>query len=211
MTTKVVIVDDHFLLAQAIQELVNSFEGFETLYLCKNGKELLEKMKYPANVPDIILMDVNMPILNGIAATKIINETYPEVIVLALSVEVDEDIILGMLRAGAKGYLMKDTEKEQLKEALEQVLKEGYYHTNTIAKLLVGSLVKTKEGVQLKDRELEFIKHACTEMTYREIAEAMFLSPKTIEGYRDSLYEKLHIKNRIGLVLYAIRHKIFVP
>ncbi len=211
MEYSVVIVDDHVLLAQAIQELVNSFEGFETLYLCKNGKELLEKLKFANNVPDIILMDVNMPVINGITATKTINELYPEVNVLALSVEVDEDIILGMLRAGAKGYLMKDTEKEVLQEALEHVIKEGYYHTNTIAKLLVGNLVKAPSGEELKERELEFIKHACTEMTYKEIAEVMFLSPKTIEGYRDSLYEKLNIKNRIGLVLYAIRNNLFTP
>ncbi len=211
MKYSVVIVDDHVLLAQAIQELVNSFEGFETLYLCKNGKELLEKLKFANNVPDIILMDVNMPVINGITATKTINELYPEVNVLALSVEVDEDIILGMLRAGAKGYLMKDTEKEVLQEALEHVIKEGYYHTNTIAKLLVGNLVKAPSGEELKERELEFIKHACTEMTYKEIAEVMFLSPKTIEGYRDSLYDKLNIKNRIGLVLYAIRNNLFTP
>ena len=211
MAHTVVIVDDHVLLAQAIQELVNGFEGFETLYLCKNGKELLDKLKFANNVPDIILMDVNMPIINGIVATKTIKESYPNINVLALSVEVDEDIILGMLRAGAKGYLMKDTEKEVLQEALEQVMRHGYYHTNTIAKLLVGSLDKGPSGDQLKERELEFIKHACTEMTYKQIAEVMFLSPKTIEGYRDSLYEKLNIKNRIGLILYAIRNNLFVP
>ena len=211
MAHTVVIVDDHVLLAQAIQELVNSFEGFETLYLCKNGKELLDKLKFANNVPDIILMDVNMPIINGITATKTIKESYPDINVLALSVEVDEDIILGMLRAGAKGYLMKDTEKEILQEALEHVMRHGYYHTNTIAKLLVGSLDKSPSGEQLKERELEFIKHACTEMTYKQIAEVMFLSPKTIEGYRDSLYEKLNIKNRIGLILYAIRNNLFVP
>ncbi|MBL4662584.1 MAG: response regulator transcription factor [Flavobacteriaceae bacterium] len=211
MAHTVVIVDDHILLAQAIQELVNGFEGFETLYLCKNGKELLDKLKYANNVPNIILMDINMPIINGIVATKTITETYPDINVLALSVEVDEDIILGMLRAGAKGYLMKDTEKEVLQEALEQVMLHGYYHTNTIAKLLVGSLAKSPSGETLKERELEFIKHACTEMTYKEIAEVMFLSPKTIEGYRDSLYEKLNIKNRIGLILYAIRNNLFVP
>lgn len=211
MAYTVVIVDDHVLLAQAIQELVNSFEGFETLYLCKNGKELLDKLKYANNVPDIILMDVNMPIINGIVATKTINETYPDINVLALSVEVDEDIILGMLRAGAKGYLMKDTEKEVLHEALEEVMRHGYYHTNTIAKLLVGSLAKAPSGEQLKERELEFIKHACTEMTYKEIADLMFLSPKTIEGYRNAIFEKLNLRNRTGLVIYAIKNKIFVP
>ena len=116
-----------------------------------------------------------------------------------------------MLRAGAKGYIMKDTKKEILEEALLQVIEKGYYHTNTIAQLLVGSLIKKPSEVELKEREIEFIKHACTEMTYKEIAEVMFLSTKTIEGYRDSIYEKLNIKNRIGLVLYAIRNDLFKP
>ena len=125
--------------------------------------------------------------------------------------EENEATILKMLRAGAKGYLMKDTKSSILKEALEQLMEKGYYHTNTITKILVGSLYKNENAVTLKDREKEFLKHACTEMTYKEIAEKMFLSPKTIEGYRDSIYEKLNIKNRIGLVLYDIKHDLFTP
>jgi len=156
-------------------------------------------------------MDINMPILNGLETTKILKEDHPEIKVIALSVEEDEDTILNMLRFGAKGYLMKDTKKEILEEALTQVLEKGYYHTNTISQMLIGSLSKDKEETILKEREIEFIKHACSEKTYKEIAELMFLSPKTIEGYRDSLYEKLNIRNRIGLVLYAIRNNLFQP
>lgn len=211
MKHTVVVVDDHTLLLQAIGGLVNDFENFEVHYLCKNGQELLEKFKNPKNIPDIVLMDINMPILNGIETTEILKEKFPEVKVLALSVEENEATILKMLRAGAKGYLMKDTKSSILKEALEQLMEKGYYHTNTITKILVGSLHKNENAVTLKDREKEFLKHACTEMTYKEIAEKMFLSPKTIEGYRDSIYEKLNIKNRIGLVLYAIKHDLFTP
>ncbi len=211
MKNKVVVVDDHTLLLEAIGGLVRDFENFEVLYLCKNGQELLEKLKFPKNIPDIVLMDINMPLLNGIETTKALNEKYPQIKVIALSVEENEKTILKMLRAGAKGYLMKDTKKEILKEALNQVVEKGYYHTNTISKLLIGSLTKDETAVQLKEREVEFIEHACTEMTYKEIAEKMFLSPKTIEGYRDSIYEKLNLKNRIGLVLYAIRNGLFTP
>ena len=211
MKNKVVVVDDHTLLLEAIGGLVRDFENFEVLYLCKNGQELLEKLKFPKNIPDIVLMDINMPLLNGIETTKALNEKYPQIKVIALSVEENEKTILKMLRAGAKGYLMKDTKKEILKEALNQVVEKGYYHTNTISKLLIGSLTKDEAAVQLKEREVEFIEHACTEMTYKEIAEKMFLSPKTIEGYRDSIYEKLNLKNRIGLVLYAIRNGLFTP
>lgn len=210
MKHKVVVVDDHILLSQAIAELVNSFNDFETLYLCKNGKELLTRFKDPKNRADIVLMDVNMPVLNGIDTTKELKEQYPNVKVLALSVENDESIILNMLRAGARGYLMKDTKKEILEEALLELVQRGYYHTNTISRLLVGNL-SSKPNDILKPREIEFITQACSEKTYKEIASDMCLSPKTIEGYRDVLYEKLGIKNRIGLVLYAIRNDLFKP
>lgn len=211
MQYSVVVVDDHNLLSEAIGNLVNDFDHFNLLYTCKNGQDLLEKLKFPDKIPNIVLMDINMPILNGIETTKILTEKYPDINVLALSIEENENTILKMLRAGAKGYLMKDTKKEILEEALNQVIDKGYYHTNTISKLLIGSLTKDETAVQLKEREVEFIKHACTEMTYKEIAGKMFLSPKTIEGYRDSIYEKLNLKNRIGLVLYAIRNGLFEP
>lgn len=212
MSYTVVIVEDHILLSQAIAGLVNDFDHFEVLYHCKNGKELLTRFKDPKNIPNIVLMDINMPIMNGIEATLALKETYPEVRVLALSVEEDEETILKMLRAGAKGYLLKDTEKSVLENALTEVMETGFYHTQNVTNLLLGSLNKKKEtATVLKVRELEFIKHACTEKTYREIADLMCLSPKTIEGYRDVLFEKLHIRNRTGLVVYAIKNKIFVP
>lgn len=207
----VVIVDDHTLLSQAISSLVNDFDQFETLYTCKHGQEFLDKCKNEAFIPDVVLMDVNMPILNGIETTKILKEEHPQVKVLALSVEENEETILKMLRAGAVGYLLKDTRKDILNNALLDVLDKGYYHTNTVTQLLIGSLHKEEQGVNLKPREEEFLKYACTEMTYKEIAQTMFLSPKTIEGYRDSIYEKLGIKNRIGLVLFAIKAGFFKP
>jgi len=211
MKKSVVVVDDHNLLCQAIGGLVDGFDGFKTSYTCKNGQELMDKLKNPENIPDIVLMDINMPILNGIETTLLVTEEYPDIHVLALSIEEEEATILKMLRAGAKGYLMKDTKKEVLEEALHQVSEKGYYHTNTIAQILVGSLHKKEPQIHLTERELQFLDHACTEMTYREIAQKMFLSPKTIEGYRNSIYEKINVKNRIGLVLYAIRNGLFTP
>ncbi len=211
MNYSVVVVDDHTLLSQAIGGLVDEFENFKVLYLCKNGQELLDKIKDPKNIPDVVLMDINMPILNGIETTEFLKNNFPRIKVLALSIEEDENTILKMLRAGAKGYLMKDTKKEILEEALTQVIEKGHYHTNTVAQILVGSLNKDSEDESLKEREIEFIKLACTEMTYKEIADIMCLSPKTIEGYRDALYTKLKLKNRMGLMLYAIRHNFFKP
>ena len=206
----IVIVDDHTLLSQAISGLVNSFEDFEVLYTCKNGQELLDKMVFPNNVPDIVLMDVNMPIMDGIEATLHLKDNHPGVKVIALSVEAEERTILKMLRAGARGYLLKDTEKTVLENALKELVDQGFYHTNTVAQLLVKSLDED-HSLALKEREIEFIKHACTEMTYNEIADKMFLSPKTIQGYRDSVFSKLNLKNRTGLVIYAIKNGLFKP
>ena len=119
------------------------------------------KFKAPKNIPDVVLMDVNMPIMNGIETTQHLYEHFPQVHVLALSIEEDETTILKMLRAGAKGYLLKDVKKGELKQALTEVVQKGYYHTNTVAKLLVDSLSeKQSPETLLKERELEFIKHA---------------------------------------------------
>jgi len=207
---KIVIVEDHMLLSQAISSLVNSFDNFNVLYLCKHGKELVTKLKIPKNIPEIVLMDVNMPIMNGIETTEYLKANYPDIKVIALSVEEEEDTIIKMLKAGAKGYLLKDVEKSILEEALNEVINNGYYHTKDISNLLISTLNEDYKDskIQLKDREIEFIKHVCTELTYKEIAEKMFLSPKTIDGYRDALFLKLQVKNRVGLVIYAIKNKI---
>ncbi|MEP2935129.1 MAG: response regulator transcription factor [Gilvibacter sp.] len=211
MTHTVVVVDDHTLLGQAIGQMVSGFTNFEFAYHCPNGEELLKQLTLRQAAPAVILMDINMPIMDGIEATKIVSEKYPDTKILALSVEHDDTTILNMLRAGAHGYLLKDTKKNNLEMALEQLIENGYYHTNTVAKLLVNSLQKPNIIETLKPREREFMVHACSELNYREIAQIMCVSPKTIEGYRDALYEKLNIKNRIGLVLFAIKHKIIAP
>lgn len=143
MKYTVVVVDDHFLLSQAIGGLVQDFENFEVLYLCKNGQDLLDRLKEPKNIPDLVLMDIKMPILNGIETTEKLRTQYPKIKVLALSIEEDEYTILKMLRAGAKGYLMKDTKKEILKEALQKVMESGHYYTSTVSQILMESLEKT--------------------------------------------------------------------
>lgn len=206
----VVIVEDYALLSHAISELVNSFNDFKVLYQCKNGEELINQLKTNKPKPEIVLMDVNMPIMNGIEATKYLSENYPDIKVLALSVEENDNTIIKMLKAGAKGYILKDVEKEVLQFGLREVAKNGYYHTKKVSNILVNSLSgKGNDAPKLKEREIEFIKWVCSELTYKEIAEKMFLSPKTIDGYRDVLFDKLNVKNRIGLVIYAIKNKIY--
>ncbi|AQS94176.1 DNA-binding response regulator [Polaribacter sp. BM10] len=209
----VVIVDDHTLLSQAIATMVNTFSKFKVLYTCKNGQELVEKFSASAKyIPDIVLMDINMPIMNGIETTDWITKNHESVNVMALSVEDEDTTILKMLKVGAIGYLLKDTEKSVLENALLEIAQNGFYHTKTVTNLLMKSLSgNSSEEITLKEREITFMKYACSEMTYKEIADVMCLSPKTIDGYRDVLFTKLNVKNRVGLVMYAIKNKIYTP
>ena len=206
----VVVVDDHHLLCQAIGGLVQGFQKFRVLYLCNNGQELLNKFQNPKNIPDLVLMDIKMPILNGIETAERLKIEYPNVSVLALSVEEDEYTILKMLQAGAKGYLLKDTKKEILEKALLDIMKMGSYSSKTVTKIVLASKEKNI-STEIKKKEREFIKLACTDLSYKEIAETMSCSYKTVEGYRDSLYKKLGIKNRIGLMLFAIKNNMVSP
>ncbi|PKH49478.1 DNA-binding response regulator [Tenacibaculum sp. Bg11-29] len=214
MKYSVVVVDDHTLLSQAIEGMVNTFSKFKVLYTCKNGKEVVDKFsESPKNIPDIVLMDVNMPIMNGIDATEWVVTHHPEVHVMALSIEDANNTILQMLKAGAVGYLLKDTRKEVLERALLEMMDNGFYHTRNVTTLLLDSVSgkNSKNSISFKENELVFMKLACSELTYKEIAEKMFLSPKTIDGYRDSLFTKLNVRNRVGLVMYAIKNKIYTP
>jgi len=210
MKNDVIIVDDHLLFAQSLANLVDTFEDYQVKFTFKNGSELVDKLSAGMELPAIILLDVKMPVMDGIATMKWLKKYQPEAKVLALSMEDDEKTILAMLRNGAKGYLLKDIHPAVLLRALDTVISKGYFHTEQVANTLMKSL-NNKEDVdqiQLKENEIRFIKLACEEKTYKEIADEMFLSPKTIDGYRQHLFEILGVKNRIGLVMYAIKHKI---
>lgn len=207
-----IIVDDHLLFSQALNGLVSNFEEFNVITVLGNGKELVNYFLQEKPKPQIVLMDIQMPIMNGIEATQWLKENHPEIKVLALSMECEEETILKMLRAGAKGYLLKDIHPSILKHALNEVNSNGFYYTENVANTLLNSINKKENpnAIKLKERELEFLKLACTERTYREIADVMCLSPKTVENYREALFEKLEARTRIGLVLYAIKEKIVI-
>lgn len=163
-------------------------------------------------MPAVVLMDVNMPYKNGIETTEWLTEYYPDIKVIALTMDDDEKILIKMLKAGAKGYLLKDMQPSILFQAIDTVFEKGSFYTDFVAQKLLK--VKTEEIKtasllsELRDREKEFIKWACSELTYKEIADKMCLSPKTIDGYRDSVFLKLDIKNRAGLVLFALKHDL---
>ncbi|MBF4515882.1 response regulator transcription factor [Flavobacterium sp. ANB] len=206
---KIIIVDDHSLFSQSLELLINSFKDFEVINRFENGKVFISYLQENIDTEvDLILLDVNMPVLDGISTMKWIKENMPELKVIALSVNDDEEVIIKMITSGAKGYLLKDTSPEIFRDAIESVIEKGFYFTELVSGMLVKKANDDSKKINLKEKEIVFIKHACTEKTYKEIASEMCLSPKTIDGYRESLFDKLEIKTRIGLVLYAIKHKI---
>ncbi|MHC0445295.1 response regulator [Flavobacterium sp. 3-218] len=206
---KIIIVDDHLLFSQSLELLIKSFGDYEVINRFENGKVFIDYLVQNNEAEiDLILLDVNMPVLDGLSTMKWLKDNRPDLKVIALSVNDDEEIIIKMITNGAKGYLLKDTSPEIFKEAIECVIEKGFYFTELVSGMLINKVGGDNKKISLKEKEIVFIKHACTEMTYKEIASEMCLSPKTIDGYRESLFDKLEIKTRIGLVLYAIKHKI---
>ena len=211
---KVALADDHILLRKGLAGVVDSFGDYAVLFEADNGQHFTQQIKKHGE-PDIVLMDINMPEMDGYATAQWIKQHYPLVNVIALSMYDNENAIIRMFKAGAKGYILKDSEPPELKNALDSVRQKGYYYSELVTGRLIHSINKMDDDNseikilnELNDREIEFLKHACTEMTYKGIAEKMHLSPRTIDGYRDTLFEKLEIKTRVGLVMYAIKNNI---
>jgi len=205
----VAVADDHSLLRNALARLIGSFENYSVVFEADNGREVKEKLSKHV-IPDIILLDVNMPESDGYETARWIYKNYPQVKVLALSMFSDEGTIIRMLRLGAKGYIMKNADPEELKLALDSVLKKDFYLSEYISGKIISGLHKDidmpDDPIVLNEKEKEFLRWVCTELTYKDIAAKMFVSPRTVDDYRNSLFEKLKVKTRIGLVLYAIRH-----
>ena len=207
----VAIVDDHSLFAQSLKGLIDSFEEYTVLYHAVNGKDLIDKLETISNKPDIILMDVNMPVMNGLETTYWLKKNLPNIKVLALSMDDDEMLIIKMIKKGARGYLLKDIHPNELRTALNELIEDGFYHTKHVSKILQKSLAsETKDASEISENEMKVLHLACSEKTYKEIAEEMHLSPKTIDGYRDSLFKKTGSKSRVGLVIYAIRKGLHI-
>ena len=214
MKAKIALADDHVLLRNGLANLLKELD-YDVVFEAGNGSEFLDKLRTGA-VPDIVLMDINMPKMDGYDTTQWLKKNYPDIKVLALSMYDDENAIIRMLKSGARGYILKDSEPGELKLAIYSLLTKGFYHSE----LVTGKLIHTinhlnepenssvKNVLGLNEREIEFLKLVCTEMTYKEIAEQMCLSPRTIDGYRDALFEKLNLKSRVGLVIFAIKNGI---
>ena len=214
MTEKkqIAIVDDHAMFRNGLKALINIFPGYQVLFDAANGNELIEHVK-AGKIPHIVLMDISMPEMDGYAATVWLTNNYPQIKVLALSTMDSETAIIKMIKSGAKGYVLKDADTEELQRAFDEVINRDFFYNETITRKVLNAVVqltdsrnKTGTFANFSDRELEFLRYTSTELTYKEIAEKMFLSVRTVEGYRDSLCEKLSLKTRVGLAMYAIKN-----
>ena len=208
MNKTIIIVDDHKLFAQSLQILVDSFEGFEVSHLFENGLKLVDHLKSTDSFPDIILLDMRMPVMDGMSSMKWLQENFPDQKVLTLTMDQEDETIIKMLHLGSRGYLLKDIDPEEFEYALNAICRTGYYSNKTISEALTKEESKQKFE-ELSRRELEFLELACSELTYKAIADEMNLSPKTVENYRESLFQKLRVKSRVGLVILAIKEGIF--
>ena len=216
MKYRIAIADDHLLIAKAISSIVEGFKDFEVLYEVENGKVLQEKFKIPKNIPDIVLLDISMPVMDGFATAAWLRETHPEVLIMALSVQDDDESLIKMIKAGARGYLHKNVHPAELEKALQTLVSKGMYYpdwaTSRVFLKLAGNDDKDAAmDISITEREKEFLQYACTELTYKEIGEKMFCSPRTVESYRDALFEKLNIKTRVALALFAVKVGLYKP
>jgi two-component system invasion response regulator UvrY len=211
---KVVLIDDHVLLRNGLASLIESFGKYPVLFQADNGKHFIEKLQ-PGMLPDIILMDINMPVMDGYETSLWLKEHYPRVKILALSMYDNENAIIRMFKAGAKGYILKDCDPEELKTALDALTEKGFYYSEMVTGKLISTINTLDEKdnivksiISLSDKETQFLKLACTELTYKEIADKMIISPRTVDGYRDDLFKKLNVRTRVGLVMFAVKNGI---
>jgi DNA-binding NarL/FixJ family response regulator len=209
MKRTIVIVDDHILIANALSSIISNFTQFEVLYVCENGKDFQEKLK-TKSIPDIVLLDVSMPVMDGFETAKWLKEAHPNISIMALSMQDDEQSLIKMIKNGAKGYMLKNVQPKELENALNSVVEKGHYFpdwaTSKIFTSIIDDTIDAKLKTKISDREIEFLKYTTSEMTYKEISEKMFCSPRTVENYRDSLFEKLELKTRVGLAVYALKN-----
>ncbi|HAK10975.1 MAG: response regulator transcription factor [Chitinophagaceae bacterium] len=207
----VALADDHTLFRKALAGLVASFDRYSVLFDVENGLQLKEQLENH-KIPDVVLLDVNMPGMNGYESCKWIVKNFPQVKVLGLSMNSDENSIIKMIKSGAKGYLLKNVEPDELLKALDSVMNQNFYLSADISAKVISGLNREAdlpvEAASLSEKEREFIHWVCTELSYKDIADKMYISPRTVEDYRNSLFEKFGVHTRMGLVIYAIKNKL---
>jgi DNA-binding NarL/FixJ family response regulator len=210
---KVVLTDDHGLLREALANLINSFDEFRVIKTFSNGHELIKGLT-DGYIPDILLLDLNMPILDGFDTAKWVHENFPQMNILILTMYDSEIALIRLLKVGVKGFLKKDIHPHELRNALLAVGEKGFYYSHDTTGKLAGLFQRNPdhqsfiEKAMLSEKELEFLRLASTDLTYKEIAAKLNITPRAIDGYRDALFEKLDVKSRVGLAIYAVKNGI---
>ncbi|WP_265429962.1 response regulator transcription factor [Chryseobacterium sp. YIM B08800] len=209
MKKTIVIVDDHLLIAKALEGIIDNFEDFEVIDVAENGKDMIDKFESGQKIPDIILLDISMPVMNGFETAVWLKENHPNIKVMALSMQGDDNSVIKMIRNGAKGYLLKNTHPKDLEIALTKLNSDGFFYPDWASKIIFSNMSDEKNNEKKKkisEREKEFLTYTVTELSYKEIAEKMCCSPRTVESYRDQLCEKFDLKTRVGLAVFAIKN-----
>jgi two-component system, NarL family, invasion response regulator UvrY len=209
---KIALVDDHRLMRKGLAALVND-DRYRVTLQSDNGEQFIEQVK-SGNIPDVILLDINMPVMGGFETMYWIMKNLPGLPVIALSMYDQEMAVIRMITMGAKGYLMKDCEPEEVRRAIDAVVNKGYYHSEVVSAKIIHHAQRMNSDspddviAPLTKREIEFLKWICSDLTYKEIADKMFVSPRTVDGYRDDLFDKLNVRSRVSLALYAFKNGI---
>jgi DNA-binding NarL/FixJ family response regulator len=205
----IALVDDHTMFRKGLAMLINLFPGYKVLMDAANGRELIDQLD-PDHLPDIVLLDIHMPVMDGYVTAAWLRDHHPEIRILALSTMDSDTTIIKMIRQGARGYILKDADPKELLVAFREILDRGFYYNEIVTRKVIQSLHQVAQDApafpKLTDREMEFLRLACSEKNYQQIAQEMFVSERTVDGYRESLFKKFNVTNRVGLVLYAIKN-----
>jgi DNA-binding NarL/FixJ family response regulator len=205
MKIKVGLVDDHQLFLKSVSLMLETLKDFEVVVEALNGQDLQRKLEAKKEMPDLMLIDVNMPVMDGIETTGWLQKHHPEIKLVALSMNDKDGAIIKMFKAGCCAYLLKDVHPSVLEKALHEVYAKGYYNADA-AQFNPGRLLsKAEKEIVLTPKEQQFLKLACTEMTYKHIASEMQVTERTVDGYREALFQKFGVQSRVGLCLEALR------
>jgi DNA-binding NarL/FixJ family response regulator len=208
-----ILADDHILLRDALVTLINNFDHFKVISVASNGAEVLDSIN-AGNKPDIVILDLNMPVMDGYDTAHWLGQHHPEIKILILTMYDSDIALIRLLQEGVRGFLKKDIHPDELRYALEIVEEHGYYYANRTSGK-IAALLKKNNGAQtglqkntLTDMEIEFLKFVSSDMTYKEIAMKLHLSTRVVDNYRETLFEKLGVRSRVGLAIYAIKNGI---
>lgn len=213
---KTIIADDHGIFLDGLRMMLESEPGISVVAQAKNGRELVELVKN--NDVDVVLTDISMPIMDGIEATKRMLAIKPSIAIIALSMHEEENIVLELLEAGGKGYLLKNSDKQEVWDAVKTVHDQMPYYCKSISAKMIRKIARSHHNPyefsvkpEFSDREIKIISFICQELTNKEIADQLNLSMRTVEGYRLRILERIGVKNTVGLVIFAMKHKIYIP